>query len=201
VNTPRLAPLEQPWPPQIAEILATYPQGPEGPIALFRTLAHSERTLRKLSGVGLLDRGSPLSIRQREILILRTSARCRCPYEWGVHVKAFATKAGLDDARIADTLAPEPDAALWTHDEQLLFALADQLHEDANVDDALWSELAAACTVEQIMEMLLLCGFYHMIAYLNNALRVAQEPGTPGFGGARPFDAPDSGVRRAAHER
>lgn len=181
MNHPRLAPLPQPWPDAVAALLATYPQGPEGPIALFRTLAHSERTLRKLAGSGVLDRGSPLSIREREILILRVSYNAGCRYEWGIHVQTFARKAGLGPEQVRDTAAAVPDPRLWSSQEVCLLDLADQLHRNSDIDDALWSELNRHWITGQILEMLLLCGFYRTIGYFNNVLRVEQEPGTPAF--------------------
>lgn len=179
MNVARLAPLAQPWPPAIADILSRYPQGPEGPIGLFRTLAHSERTLRKLGNSGVLDRESPISLRHREILILRTSANCRCSYEWGVHVSIFAAKARLSPAQIADTAAANPDSALWSEDDLLLLRLADALHYQNGIDDSLWQAIGERWNIAQLLEMLLTCGFYHTIAYFNNALRIEQEPGTP----------------------
>jgi alkylhydroperoxidase family enzyme len=181
MQQPRLAPLPRPWPKQIEDLLATYPQGPAGPIALFRTLAHSERTLRKVASAGVLDRQSPISLREREILILRVSANAACEYEWGVHVLSFARKAGLDADQIRDTRSIRPDTALWTDAERVLFALADQLHARCDVDDALWEALTRHWNTAQIMEMLLLCGFYRMIAYFNNVLRVVPEAGAPTF--------------------
>lgn len=77
----RLKPLTAPYPDAIAPILEKYPQGPDGPIALFRTLAHSERILKKVGQSGLLDKASPIDMIDREIVILRTSARCNCSYE------------------------------------------------------------------------------------------------------------------------
>jgi alkylhydroperoxidase family enzyme len=177
----RLKPLPQPWPEAIAHLLARYPQGPEGPIALFRTLAHSERILRKVAAAGVLDRGSPLTIREREILILRVSSNACCVYEWGIHVISYARKAGLDTVHVADTRAIRPDETLWNESERLLFAVADQLHAECNIDDALWTALNLHWNTQQIMEMLLLCGFYRTISYFNNVLRIAPEPGAPTF--------------------
>ena len=48
----------------------------------------------------------------------------------------------------------------------------DQLHETASVDDALWAELAAEFCDEQLLELIMLAGSYHMVSYLTNALRL-----------------------------
>jgi alkylhydroperoxidase family enzyme len=42
-----------------------------------------------------------LSMRDREIVIDRTCARCGCEYEWGVHVAFFANRVGLGEDQVA----------------------------------------------------------------------------------------------------
>src|SRR3546814_20337830 len=86
----RLEPLSSPFDPAAAEVLAQMPPD----LALFRTVAHNPRVLSRWRGGGLLDKGS-VSLRQREIVILRTTARLGAEYEWGVHVAHFAGKAGF----------------------------------------------------------------------------------------------------------
>lgn len=181
MGTPRVQPRPQPWPEDIETAIAKYPRGPGGHIALFRTLAHSRRTLERVAASGVLDKGSPLTIKQREILILRTSARCDAEYEWGIHVLSFAERAGLGPAQVVDTCAATPNPGLWCEAELALFSLADQLHIDNAIDDALWQVLNVHYGLEQVMEMLRLCGSYHTIAYFINAFRIDLEPGSPRF--------------------
>ena len=64
------------------------------PLVLFRTMARSPRVFAKMFAGGLLDKG-PLSLRQREIVIDRTTARLGCEYEWGVHIAFFAERVGF----------------------------------------------------------------------------------------------------------
>ena len=69
----RLEPLNPPFCPDVAAALAGYPQPRGHLLALFRTFANSRRFLKK--GVpNLLDPASPLSLRIREIVILRFTA-------------------------------------------------------------------------------------------------------------------------------
>lgn len=178
---PRIEPLEPPYPEAVARLLAGYPQGPDGPIRLFRTLAHSERTLKKLGSAGLLDKGSPIDKRDREILILRTSFNRNTPYEWGIHVTAFSQWAGLDTAQVEDTCSRSPDDSLWSERDLLLLRVADELSDTSGLADDTWQALHSMYTTEQILEIVMLVGFYHMIAFLNNTLRVEQEPDTPTF--------------------
>src|SRR3954471_23859887 len=100
---PRIAPLDAPWDPRVEEDLSKLmPKGME-PIALFRTLAKNPRVLRRVRRGGLLDPGS-ITVRQREIVILRTTARAGAEYEWGVHAAFFGAAAGLGDAELAATV-------------------------------------------------------------------------------------------------
>lgn len=51
-------------------------------LQLFRVFANSPRFLKK-GALNLLDKDSPLTLRQREIVILRVCANNDCEYEWG----------------------------------------------------------------------------------------------------------------------
>ncbi|HTK96407.1 MAG TPA: carboxymuconolactone decarboxylase family protein, partial [Pseudomonadales bacterium] len=96
----RIAPAAPPFPDDIAQALERImPAGME-PLVLFTTLARDPRLFGKFFGAGLLDRGH-LTLRQREIVIDRTTALCRSEYEWGVHVALFAQRVGLSEAQTA----------------------------------------------------------------------------------------------------
>src|SRR5437763_15382250 len=115
----RIAPAQPPYEQPIADALARImPPGLE-PLVLFRTMARSPRVFAKMFAGGLLDKG-PLSLRQREIVIDRTTARLGCEYEWGVHIALFADKVGFGDAEIAATVKGPSDAACWAAAEQAL---------------------------------------------------------------------------------
>ena len=104
---PRIAPAEAPYQPQIAaELTRIMPKGVE-PLVLFRTLARSPRVFEKMFAGGLLDKG-PLSLRQREIVIDRTTARLGCEYEWGVHIAFFAERVALDAEQVPPSSMDRP---------------------------------------------------------------------------------------------
>jgi len=178
--TPRLAPLEPPYAAETgAELAAIMPAGLE-PIRLFRTLAHNPRVLRKVRLGGLLDRGS-VARRDREIVVLRTTARCSCAYEWGVHVAFFAERVGLEDAEVRATVHGAAEDPAFGARERALVAMVDELHETARLSDAAYRALEQHFAPEQIVELLALAGFYHAIAFLANGLRIEPEPFAPGF--------------------
>ena len=182
-SMPRLQPLEPPYAPDLAEELAAMMPPGLPPLRLFRTLAHNPRVLRKIRLGNLLDRGS-LERRDREIVILRTTARCGAEYEWGVHVALFAERVKLSPAQVAATRSVDIDPALWSLREQALLRAVDELHEEATLGEAAWLDLVGAFSPEQVVEILVLAGFYHTISYVVNALGVEREAGAPGFPGS-----------------
>jgi 4-carboxymuconolactone decarboxylase len=180
----RLTPLEPPYEPTIARALERMMGSADvEPLKLFRTVAYNEHVLDKFRSTGsyLLNFGT-LDPIEREIVILRTCARCRSEYEWGVHVAIFADAVGLTAAQVAATV--DDDAAVWTPRQTILIRLADELHDSATVSDALWSDLMEHWKPSQLVELLALAGQYRVVAYFTNALRIAREDFAPTFGSA-----------------
>jgi alkylhydroperoxidase family enzyme len=174
----RIPPIAPPCEPAVAEDLAKLMPPGVPPLRLFRTLAHNPRVLRRVRKGGLLDPGS-ISLRVRELAILRTTALCGSEYEWGVHVAVFGPAAGFTAEQLAATVTGEREA--FASDERLVVELCDALHRSAGVPDELWRRLAAAFRPDQLIELLALAGQYHMIAYLTNGLALELEPGAPRF--------------------
>lgn len=172
---PRIAPLEPPFTPDLAEMLAKWmpPGAPVPPLALFRTIAHHPVLREKMRplGAALLGRGL-LPARVRELMLLRTCARCGCAYEWGVHATAFGAAAGLDRATIEATWL---DRAI-DPDDALIVRAADELHDTGTWTDATYAALAARFEPPALLELCAVAGFYHLISYVANAARVPLEP-------------------------
>jgi len=179
MSTPRIAPLEPPYPPEIQANFDKLMRGAP-PLGLFRTVARNPRVLQRMMAGNLLDRGS-ISPRARELMILRTCARCGAEYEWGVHVAVFGAKAQWTEEQQRSTVRGQAADPCWTPEERLVIRLADELHDTSAVSDALWSELAAQYAAEQILELLMLAGLYHGVSYLINGARVQREGFAPGF--------------------
>jgi len=176
----RIAPAERPYAADMEEALARLMPAGVAPLLLFRTVAREQRLFRRMMAGGLLDKGT-LSLREREIAIDRTCARCGAEYEWGVHVALFGERVGFGPAEQHALVAEEADAACWTPRERLIVRLVDQLHATATIDDALWAMLAAEFRDEQLIELIMLAGAYHMISFLVNALKLPSEAFAAGF--------------------
>ena len=172
--TARIAPAERPYAADMEETLARLMPSGIAPLLLFRTVARDPRLFRRFMAGGLLDKGT-LSLREREIAIDRTCARCGAEYEWGVHMALFGDRVGFGEAEQRAMLEPGAAAACWSPREKLIVRLVDQLHETSTIDGALWGELAAEFRDEQLIELIMLAGAYHMVSYLTNALRLPCE--------------------------
>lgn len=170
---PRIAPLTAPYKDDVQKSFdAIMPPGAD-PLVLFRTLATSDRHWRKFRAGSLLDRG-PLSLRAREIVIDRTCALAGCEYEWGVHITIFAKAAGLTRDQVAATVSGARDG--WSPAEQALLDAAQALHDRATLDESEWTALRAHYEEDEVLEVLLLCGFYRTVAYVANSLALPLEP-------------------------
>jgi alkylhydroperoxidase family enzyme len=180
----RIEPTQPPYPPDVAQRLeAMMPPGVP-PILLFRTFVRNLPMAAAMGGWGSyeLSKNLSLSMRDREIIIDRTCALCRCEYEWGVHVAFFADRAGLSAQQVGSLTHGGASDPCWETDrDRLLIRLADALHAEADVDDSLWSQLAAEFDEPQLLDSTMLCGWYHAISFTARAARVPLEAGAPTF--------------------
>jgi alkylhydroperoxidase family enzyme len=173
-TTARIAPAQPPFPADVQGWLdRTMPAG-QPPLVLFSTLARDQRLFGKFFSAGLLDRGH-LTLRQREVVIHRTTALNRSEYEWGVHVAIFAARVQLTPQQLHSTVHGNADDACWSDDDRLLLRFCDALHASSTLDDALWAQLRERFSEEAMLELLLLAGFYRTVSYLTNALKLPLE--------------------------
>jgi alkylhydroperoxidase family enzyme len=180
----RIAPVEPPYETDVgAQLDSMMPPGVP-PIGLFRTFVRNLPMAQAMSGWGSyeLSKQLSLSMREREIVIDRTTARCGCEYEWGVHVAFFAERIGLTVAQLTSLTHGDASDPCWTEErERLLVEAVDALHDRADVDDDLWERLSGAFTDVEVLDLLLLTGWYHAISFAANGARVALEEGAPRF--------------------
>jgi alkylhydroperoxidase family enzyme len=182
----RIDPLpEGEWDESVAPILGTTPPGAEEPLGrlnIFATLArHPELFKAWLPFGGYLLTSGTLSGRERELLILRTALNCASPYEWGQHVRI--SLAGGIDRETIDRVVAGPDADGWPDAEAVLLRAADELHGESKIADGTWAALAESYDERQLIEIVMLVGQYHMVAYALNSLGVEQDEGLEGLPG------------------
>jgi alkylhydroperoxidase family enzyme len=177
---PRIALLEPPFDEESAAAIEAL--GP--PIGLFRLLARRPDRARGIQGWGryYLSHQSALSLRHRELVIHRTTALCGAEYEWGVHVNVFAARAGLTQAQLRSLATGDADDACWSDpSDRAILRAVDALHANSDLDNAEWQELRGELSDDGVVDLLLLCGWYHAISYVVRAVRLPLEPHSPPF--------------------
>ena len=106
-----------------------------------------------------------LSLRDREIVILRVGRLCGAGYEWAQH-EPMGKDRGLSDADVAAIA----DGSL--QEGGLLVEAVNQLHRTSMIDDDLWARLSAAYSLQQILDLIFICGQYRMVSAGLNTLAV-----------------------------
>lgn len=164
-------------------LLDRFPTARGARLDLFLALTDAPRVMERILRAGMLDDGSPLTLRERELVIWRACARSGCEYEWGVHVAGFAHAAGLGpDAVEASLAAPTAVAAQGLDaDDALLLEVVDALHDAGDLHDDLRTRFARRWPRAAQLEIIALAGFYHSISWIANVARLRCEPFGPGF--------------------
>ena len=181
---PRIEPLpESEWSDELRPILQATPPGFDvrlGDNNIFPTLARHEQLFRAWLPFGgfLLGRGV-LGARERELLILRTGFNCSSDYEWGQHVR-IAESLGIAREEIM-RVADGPDAPGWSPTDATLLRAADELHEHSKIADDTWAALAETHDEQALLEIAMLVGHYHMVAFALNSAGVQLDDGLTGL--------------------
>lgn len=188
---PRIEPLHPPYAPDTDRALRRWmpPGVPHEPLMLFRVLhRHPELASRMFAlGAGLLGHGL-LPAEDRELVIARVTARAGCAYEWGVHAASLARQAGLDAERLRATVTADPgDSSSWPLHHRALLDAVDELHDTAHLSPSAWNALRDHYDDAQLVELLVLIGWYRTISCVANGLLLEGESW------AEPFPAPRDG--------
>lgn len=162
------------------ELLSVMMRRPDGTdMNIFATLAHHPKLLKRWAAFGgTLLFGGSLPARDRELLILRTALLCDAEYEWGQHV-GIGLGAGVTQDEI-DRLAAGTDEG-WSDTDRTLLAAANELHERSVISGETWLKLADTYDYQQLIEICMVVGQYHMVAFTLNSLGIEPEPGLPEF--------------------
>ena len=180
---PRIPPLpEHEW-QDVSAILQAQPPALGSRLGdnnIFPTLARHPDLFRAwLPFGGFLLGAGVLGPRERELLILRTGRNCGCDYEWGQHVR-IAEGLGMTRVQIL-AVAAGAGAEGLSREDSLLLAAADELHADAKISDDTWALLNESHDDRALIEIAMLVGHYHMVAYALNSLEVELDEGLEGL--------------------
>lgn len=177
---PRLPPVTDPTDEQRKVLDAAGTRPRREPLNIFSTMVANRRVANRavLLGGAFLGKGT-IPGRDREIVILRVGHNANAVYEFGQHT-VIGRREGLTDAEIAD-LARDDLQLDWSTEDRALIALADELCADDCVGDATWAALAERHSDEQMVELVVLAGYYRMISGFLNSAGVQLDEGVPGW--------------------
>ena len=111
-----------------------------------------------------------ISIRDRELAVLRIGWLSQAPFEWGSHV-VIAKRNGITAEEI-EWVIEGSSAAGWSDHDRAVIRAMEELHFDSMVSDETWATLAASYSDKQLIELPILAGQYKTVAYLQNSLRL-----------------------------
>jgi alkylhydroperoxidase family enzyme len=163
---------------ELAEILAGALTHDGTPLNIFGVLGRHPKLLKRFNLMGgfILNKGL-LPAREREIVILRVGWNAQAKYEFGQHT-VIGERVGLTGDEIAGLAGGVYD---WTADDAALIALADELHADDCISDATWASLTTRWSDEEMIELLVVAGFYRLVSGFLNSAGVRLDDGVPGF--------------------
>ena len=148
-----------------------------GDLNIFRTLARHPALFQSWAPFGgyLLTNGT-LAFDERELLILRTGFNCRSPYEWGQHVR-IALNGGMSRETV-DRVADGPDAEGWSRARgRRSCARRTSYTTRRRSPRTRGRRWPAELDERQLIELCVLVGQYHLVAFMLNAVGVQPEPG------------------------
>ena len=174
--TPRLVPLAPgEWPAEMRDALAALrPPKPRHPMperrddrpkglnVLGLLAHHPELTSAFHTFTGHVLFATTLSLRQRELLILRVAALRDAEYEWLQH-KVIGGDVGLTPDEIG-RVVEGPDADGWDALESALVRAVDELVADARIAEETYAELSGALSPQQLLDLVFTVGAYDALA-------------------------------------
>ena len=133
---------------------------------IFRMLAHAERNYAGFMQLGgtILGR-QKLDARLRELAILRIAQVSRARYEWDQHVP-IALAAGVTQEQIDALEAGRSEAACFDKIDGLLLDFTGEVMRDVRASDASLARMTEQFSSQEVVELVLVIGFYMMVARL-----------------------------------
>lgn len=141
------------------------------PLGLFLVLGRHRPLFRAwLHFSSRLLRGTVLTRREVELVILRVAILRDCAYELDHHLR-LGRRVGLGDGELTDlrTGSTAPD---WPAKERALLATVEELHQNRDVTDETWAALRTHFPERAAIELCMLAGHYELLATTITALRI-----------------------------
>lgn len=123
---------------------------------------------------------STLTARVKELIVLRTSWRVKCQYEWHYHV-GYAVMVGMTMDEIA-AIRDFPNDWQWAEIDRCVLATTDDLIDRARIADETWAALSRHFDRQQIMDIVFTIGHYVMLSWALSSFGVQLEDGVDRIG-------------------
>jgi len=130
---------------------------------------------------GALMGSKTLNPRLRELVILRTGWRTKSEYEFCQHV-GVARQLQMSDEEILGVRDPA-NCKAFSEVDRAVIALADELNDQAEVSNKTWSVLERFFSPAELVELLLVSGFWRMMAGFLKTARIPLDPIDPTVNG------------------
>lgn len=171
------------------EVAAAITNGPRGALkGPFIALIHNPELAGRVQALGEhLRFGTGLPAPLVEIAVLVTARRWSSQYEWVAHAR-IAREAGLAE-QVIDAIAIQTRLASLTADEALVHDFAFETVWQGAPSDASYDAVAARYGKPTALDILAICGYYTMLAFV---LNTADFPLPEGSKRLQPMTAPRS---------
>ena len=146
----------------VREVLQSLPVS----LNIFKMMAHAETSLRPLLALGGSILGQQkLDPRLRELAVLQVAVLTPGRYEWVQHVP-IAQAVGASDASIEAIERGDLEAACFGAVERAVLRFSAEVVQKSAVTDAVFDDVKRHLSPREIVELILTCGFYMMMARL-----------------------------------
>ncbi len=148
--------------PGVRETLERLP----APLKIFFMMAHAQTNLRPLLRLGTsILTEQKLSAAVRELAILRVARLSPAEYEWIQHVP-IAQAVGVTEAQVDALRRDDITAGCFNATEQLVLRFTTEVVRDVRASDAVFAQMSASFSAQEIVELILAVGFYMTMARL-----------------------------------
>jgi 4-carboxymuconolactone decarboxylase len=170
-----MARLPYPGPSYVARVMHQFPEQLQR-TNIGRMLSYAPNALAPYYSFSfaLLDQ-LELDPKLRELTILRVAQRTEAQYAWTQHV-ALAQLVGVSDEQIAALLEGDTASEHFSAKEQLVLAFADEVLETPRLSDALFERMRRLFSPREIVELVLVVGWYWTAGRLMTSLDIEPDP-------------------------
>jgi len=137
---------------------------------MLNVLAHNPKISVPYLELGKVLFDINVSMRSREIAVLRLAYLSNSEYEWFQHV-AIGKHVGLTDADVEAIRTGQPGDG-WSELDGLVMGAVDELEENNTISDLLWERMSRHFDRQQMFEFLFMISSYKMTAWVLNALEI-----------------------------